>query len=500
MDKLNLLTGHAGTFFNNECLQPDFNQMQCDIRLAEDNTPFIPDTKCILLLGSGAMHKYLPETRDNTLNEMRGSPFYINGIPALASYFPQDCIDFKNYEAQFNKQNSEDGSSYQDEEDEDEGGDVKRFSNTKRSNYAFFLKADIRKCKRVLSSRDNWKDKSNQSYVIYPDANEIINTLTNTKGAYLDFDMETDIEELNMLCFAFSLDNGATIYSVPILDYNYKPAYGPLTYHIIRALVVAIRNNTIVAHNGAAFDFLVLALKYHIPIYKCIDTLIVNRRIYPEIEASLGHCTSLWTLQKFHKDTDSFAYRTREHMMQKLTYCAKDVFTMSLIRQRQYEFAKTIPGLTESINLANRSIRPYITSIVQGVKYSQNEVDALVKENDELMSQYNRIIEKLIGPAGLAHCHAATKSKHKAFFPSSNVQCCDYFHDQLGYPVVQRSSTTQKPLLGKQQLYKLALEHKNPVITFSLLYRQVQKETSAVMFNPFKDDNGKLLPKNRGDE
>ena len=113
-----------------------------------------------------------------------------------------------------------------------------------------------------------------------------------------------------------------------------------------------------------------------------------------EVKAGVSYIEIPYT-----NDPDKIRVTTRE-----------DVFTMSLIRQRQYEFAKTIPGLTESINLANRSIRPYITSIVQGVKYSQNEVDALVKENDELMSQYNRIIEKLIGPAGLAHCHAATKS------------------------------------------------------------------------------------------
>ena len=77
-------------------------------------------------------------------------------------------------------------------------------------------------------------------------------------------DIETDYEEQNLQCFAFSFD-GITIYSVPILDFNYRWAYSS-AHLILRALAVAIRDNILVAHNGASFDFFVLAFKYKIVI------------------------------------------------------------------------------------------------------------------------------------------------------------------------------------------------------------------------------------------
>src|ERR1017187_2970755 len=97
-DKLSLLTATGGVFFNNHCLQPDFNSMQCDIRLADDPSDLLPNTKAIILLGEYAMHKYCNDTLDNTLNEMRGSPLYVGNIPAIASFNPQECADVKNYE------------------------------------------------------------------------------------------------------------------------------------------------------------------------------------------------------------------------------------------------------------------------------------------------------------------------------------------------------------------------------------------------------------------
>ena len=35
-DVLKLLSSRGGDFFENFCLQPDYNLMQCDVRLAED--------------------------------------------------------------------------------------------------------------------------------------------------------------------------------------------------------------------------------------------------------------------------------------------------------------------------------------------------------------------------------------------------------------------------------------------------------------------------------
>lgn len=495
-DSMSLLSAGAGTLFNN-LLRPQYNSMQCDVRLMEDKNPFLPETKCILLLGQAAMHEYIVETRNNTLNEMRGSPFYYKDIPAIASFFPQDAVDIKNYESELNKESKE--FSTDDEDDEDEG-DQKSHSGTRRANFAFWLSRDIWKCKQLLASKENkkWPVEQEPSYRIYPSSNEVITVLANNKNNVMFLDLETDYEEQNLLCFAFSFDFGKTVYSVPVLNHEYRYSYSDLPL-VIEALVTALNDNIVVAHNGHTFDFFVLAAKYHIPVRRAEDTMLMMRRCFPDIEISLGHCMSYWTYQKFHKDTDSIAYRTHQHLADKLRYCAKDVFGLALIYKAITTYAKTIPGLADSISCANRSIIPYLVCSIQGIRYDQKRVDALKKENDELLIQYNSIIEILIGEKGMETARAAIKGGKKGLLPGSNKQCCNYFHTQLGYPVLFNSPQTGEPSLGKKVMFQLALKHENPVIKFIILYRQVQKEYGALKFRPWKDDKSNILPR-RGDQ
>lgn len=496
-DKVSLLTSTGGVLFNS-LLNPEYNQMQADIRVMEDRSPLIEGTKCILTLGEFAMKDWIPETRNNSLNEMRGSPCYVNNIPAMASFYPQDACDIKNYEGENNILSKEYTGEDEAESENSSEDDAKQFSNTRQSNYAFWLRCDVAKCKKLLrQTNPRWDIEDQPIYKIYPSSDEVIQTLTQTKEHYFYFDIETDYEEQNLLCFSFAFwkdgDRNITILSVPILNHNYQWAYSALVF-IIKALVIAIRDNILVSHNGAGFDFLVLGMKYHIPIYRVYDTMLAQHRIFPSIEKSLGHCTSYWTMQRFHKDQDSYAYVTQQHMMDKLKYCGKDVFTMFLIHQAQMKFAKTIPGLESSIALVNRSIRPYLICTLNGIRYDQEKLNAICKENDLLMEQYLRIINMLIGEVGLVECKKAIKSGKAKAFPSSNKQVCNYFHDQLGYPVVFRSKKTGFPSLGKQILYKLALKHPdNPVVLFTNLYRKVQKEYSSLRFIPFKDDAGKRI-------
>jgi len=484
-DHVYLLSANGGVLFN-DCLQPEYNQMMCDVRVMEDKTPFIEGTKCILLLGEHAMKEWCPESCGNTLNELRGSLLTVKGLPAIASYFPQDACDMKNWEQQHNEDSKEfEGDTEIPLGDEDDEGDVKRLSPTKRSNYAFWLEKDIEKCKQILHGLQSTRTVQEAHYHIYPTAEEVIYQLTTNKNGYFYFDMETDYEEQNLLCFAFSFD-GVNIYSVPILDCNYRPAYS-VYHHILRALAIAIRDNIIVAHNGAGFDFFVLAYKYHIPVNKCYDTMLAMHRCYPSIEKSLGHCTSLWTWEKFHKDSDSHSYFTREHMTQKLKYCGKDVYTMVLIKQAIDKYAKTIPGLEDSIKCANDSIVPYLLMSLQGIAYDEEARKLITNENDKLMMQYIRMMNLLVGDQGLAEIKSYVKS-FKGNFTASNKQCCAYFHDILGYPVLFRSPQSGLPSLGKKIMYRLAMKYPdNAVIAVLLKYRKVQKETSALKFIPWRN-------------
>lgn len=92
---------------------------------------------------------------------------------------------------------------------------------------------------------------------------------------------------------------------------------------------------------------------------------------------------------------------------------------------------------------------------------------------------------------------SAIKDYRKAgSFPSSNKQCCKYFHDLLGYPVVYRNPPDQNgvrnPSLAAKHMYKLRLKHENPVIDLTLAFRQTKLETSTPLgFLAWKNNKGK---------
>src|SRR6266576_201730 len=77
--------------------------------------------------------------------------------------------------------------------------------------------------------------------------------LEKEKGQDLYIDIETDIESLDIRCFAFNFGNSNNIYVVPVLDIEYKPAYEEIP-QIFIALYMAFYGNTVIAHNVAVFD------------------------------------------------------------------------------------------------------------------------------------------------------------------------------------------------------------------------------------------------------
>lgn len=483
LDKADLLTGNAGYFFSERCLRPDFNRYQCDIRVKEDKEPLLPNTKAVLLLGESAAQTWLNNT-GNTLNEIRGSHYIINGIPHIASYLPQNCVDFKDFESIHNPLSDHYADPDYDSDDDDNGVDDKRrHGNTSWRNFGFWLMKDAEKAKHILLH--GLPEVKEPEYIIYPNSDTLISTLRSTKDSVMFFDMETDIE-LNMICFSFSF-NSERIYVAPCLLPDYSWAYSSLP-EIYRALAIAVRDNIVVAHNGCNFDYFVLAYKYRIAIRKVYDTLVAQHRCYPEQEKSLGHCTSMWTWEQFHKDEGDIPYTTMLNAKQTWAYCGKDVFTMSLVYDAQIKHAKRIPGLMASINQANESIRPYLITSMQGIRYNQDALNALLLDNDKRMNHYLKWLDYLIGEDTLK----VIRGKGKSSMPSSNPQCCKYFHDLLGYPVVgkgkEKKDGTRSPSLGKLNMFKLRLKQDNPVINIVLTYRELGKESGAIKFTPWKED------------
>lgn len=419
---------------------------------------------------------------------MRGSCLLYNGIPCIPSYLPQDAADSKNYEKEHNKEATDFSTDSRDEDDSD--SNVKGMSGTKRGNFAFWLYADTNKAKRILSK--GIPTRTTPLYVNNPDSKTLVDTLRGTKNSFFYFDIETDYENQNLLCFSFSFD-GRTIYNVPILDYNYKWFYFDL-HKVMQALAICIRDNITVAHNGHAFDFFVLAEKYGICIGESYDTMMAHHRCFPDVEKSLGHCISYWTWEPFHKDTDSESYRSLYDMNSKLAYCGRDVYGMFLVHKAIESFSVTIPGLVESIASAMKGIKPYLTSTMQGIRYNPEKIKSIISENDRLMEQYERVCKILIGEVGMSEVQTAVKGK-AGYFCGSTKQQVKYFHDILGYPVLFKSEITGEASLGKKTLFKLQAKHDNPVIGLVNMYRTTQKESGALSFNPWKDDEGKIYPR-----
>lgn len=493
-DEKRLLAAGGGRLID-ELIQPDFNREQCDIRVKEDLSSLLPDTKCVLLLGENATKIWLAN-HQNTIGEIRGSIYEYDGrftgqrgikVPIIATFFPQDAVDRKNYELEFNAQEDSTEFGTDSQESEDDTGDSKRRHGvTARRNYRFWIDTDIRKCKRII--RDGIPKRAFEpQHVIYPKAEELIRILTETKNQLLFLDLETYYPSCDIKCVGFSFGLGENpTYVFPWFDNNKQWGYSNLP-SIVRALSVAFRDNTLIAHNGAHFDFLVFMWKYRIPIYRVQDTMVMMHRCFSDVEKSLGHFISKFTYEKFHKDMGDVGYFTREDMYKTMEYCAHDVSGMQLGYIGMMDYAKTIPNLLSSFDRANSAIRPYLITSIQGIRIKQEERAKILQHNDKMMMQINRMIEILVGRDNLEKI----RGKGKSTISTSNKQCVTYFHEMLGYEVIGkgkiRKDGTQGASLGKANIYKLRLKHDNPVIDCIMAYRHLQKESSDLGFIPWID-------------
>lgn len=480
-----LLSGTGGLFFTNDCLYPrGINRFQCDIRSLDECTsanPFLPNTHCILTLGAPAL-RILGNT-DTELNAQRGSPIFsrADGIPVIASYSPQEAVDRKAYEAEFNPLIKEQQIIDDERESNNPVAEKRRHGKTNQKNFKFWLSKDVEKAVNIATNENNCvMAATNPGFNIYSNSPDIIQLLSSYKGRNLYFDMETDVA-LNITCFSFGFDLDS-IFVVPVIDYNYHHAYTNLP-NIFRALSAAIKSNRLVCHNGAGFDYLVLGYKYKLPIYKVYDTMVSQNRIFPGVEKSLGHCISLpWMMEPYHKDEGNFSYGNKQQAMQLWQYCGKDVSTMIKLHEVQTQYAKRKIGLTESIAAVNSYIPAYTLITLQGMRYDKEKVEEIWKYNDRMMLQLLRMLEILIGKAFLKKIRGVGKSP----MPNSSLQCCRYFHDTLKYPVIAYTKT-KKPKLDAKSIFKLKLKFNNPTLDIVIKYRQLLKESGSLKFVAWKE-------------
>lgn len=500
-DKTELLSGIAGHYFQTQCLGETLSRYACDIRTSDTIMEgLLPETTGILLLGETAFKQWSSkEYKDYSLNEQRGCPLMSNfqSIPAIASYFPQDAIDIVDHESRLNPQEENDNPYGTDEEDSDEEDDedsAKKKGRTKRSNYRFWLKKDTQKIIRGI--RNDFAEYRSallpiETRIARSSSENIFFLRSIPAGENLYVDIETTVDGgYNMLCIGISTEL-SPVYVIPIFSFTRNLFYSVLdTCKIFREISSAISRCTTVMHNGYAFDLLVLAWRYGIGFgHDQYDTMIAGHRCFPEVEKSLGHMQSLWTWLPYHKDEGCFHPHSMDDQKRLWEYNAKDIHGMRVIKQNIDKYAKTIPGLQESIQQGNECIYPYVLASLSGILYEEDALKAIIAENDKLMTQYIRWINLIKG-----------KEYKEKLLPTSSQSCVNYFHNYLNYAIVGRSRTVSKktgkqlrnPSLNEKNLYKLKLRYpQNILIDICIAYRRLKKETGSLGFQEW---NFKQLP------
>ena len=409
-DRAQLLSGYGGQMFFN-ALSPLARQ-SVDVFLADalknGEVSYKPDTKVVLLLGQKALDMVATGV---SIDEQRGCPIIKDGITYVPSYEPQEAVDRQAY---FNPNDSDDKG----------GGDDKgRHGKTRRPNRKFWLTRDVKKAVAYLTTPP---EVTKAAHVLWPRADEVIRVLTETKGKNMYFDIETN-RSLEMTCFGFSFDEKRA-WCVPMVVSPREGYYYSDTPRILRALAVAMRDNTTVIHNSL-FDLFVMGYKYGIPAPRRVyDTMLAHHRLFPEVEKSLGHCLSLYTDQPYHKNEGVFEAHGHEQQTQLYEYNAKDVISMALL-QPQIDATAANFKATDSIQQVNDSIVPYLTAMLQGIRYDDAKLDDIIANNDRHQNVLLRFLRLLVG---------------KDLNPNSPKQVADYLYNRLGYKRPSKDVTSEK--------------------------------------------------------
>lgn len=433
-------TGLAWDWYKGSCLDSKIAYVIQDSSIHK--VP--PGTDKILLLGSTAVQTF---TEERSILRARGTPLDVFGIPATASFHPQDAFDW----------------FHQPDESPDEYIDEKNSIKTAPANYMFWLQHDTAKLLNGITKVPKLES------VIYPNLQFMTKLLSAAAPTHIYLDIETRSQDNSLLCIGIALDN-SPIYVIPIHRYDGSLAYENL-HTFFRSLASLFNRSTVVVHN-ALFDLFILAWKYRIPPPKTIyDTMLAQHRCFPEAEKSLGHAISLWTWLPFHKG-DYVDPRSKDQEEQLYAYNAKDVFGMRLVHQHQTQYASRVPKLMESIQHANSLVHPYLIASLQGIRIDSKALIDRRMYNIRKIKQWDRIFTCLVG---------------RKFNPNSSVQCIELFHNEIGYPVQERSRTTGAPSLSAKALYKLAVSfEEDPLVRLVIAYRELVKQNSQLAFEPWQ--------------
>lgn len=441
--------GPAALWFEAEALPSD---VQYETVRADEYSGTPPDgTTHIVCAGLEAARLYF---QGDNLDSMRGVVRVVAGIPIIATYNIQDCIDLKNYD------------DFDDEENEIDAANTGKDSMpTRRTNYPFWVCADVEK---VLGRRE----------LAPVDAGQVTGALKSFELEYwcnyfkpgdimfLDIESHPKTNTLQTVSFA---GRTGPIASFVVYDYMGRLAQ---SHSAFAAFARALRRCHVVAHN-AMFDLSFLGIFCGMPWPdKISDTMLMWHRRFPEAEKSIAHVISYCTNHPYHKDeSGSFDPRTRDALARLVAYNAKDV---QRLREVYYYLLNVgvSPGLRASMEQVNTSIPHYLFAGFHGFEL---DLGRLIEHRRELrarQAQLRRIFNILVG---------------QEINPASPQQVGAYLYNKSGRDYKPPGFTdTGAPATDAAALYKLRLTHpENVALSVLLQIKGVDKQISMLKFKAF---------------
>lgn len=463
-DSGRLISGYAGEYFDN-FLHP-INRFECQIRTLDEPAAILSDTIVILGLGEGCIGNLC--SKEFSLNEIRGTPLSYQGRPLIMTYSPQDAMDRKEY--------------YSAEEELMEGtaeteSNIKGHGKTRRRNWRWWMMKDIGRAVKLLKPSEE-KYKYYPHIIIKPNADELntlIWNLKNIKDKELYLDIETD-KNKRLTCLGLGINSKIdyvnlmqNVWVIPFKQYNNTFAYTHLEYcQFIQALVIAMNSNTCVLHNSM-FDLFILCYFYKIPFPKKIfDTMLSWHRCYPELEKSLGHLMSYFTLDPYHKSEGVFNPTSAQQDQQLWNYNAKDILGLMNIHKPLEEEINKLK-VQDSVTFVNSMINPYLRMMFHGMRLNIPAMLERFKELDFKRDQLDRCL------------NIVTNQKLN---PRSPKQVKNYLYGKLALDCPnEKAPTNEKTLL------KLLTDRNIPSVRIILESRGTGKTASALKFNLYKRPN-----------
>lgn len=417
---------------------------------AQMAAPFVHNTR-FLLLGPLALKEVGFE--DPNIFKERGIVHTYRGRPAICTFHPIDCWDFK----------KTDFNSELDEEDDKE--DAKDVGPTSRGNYLHWALLDYRKLMTLP-----WPlppTMPMQKYIA-PPADAVVDFINKIQQGYAIIDIETRRQDHSLDCIGIL--HGTVALVVPFYGPNNGLYYGPVdTAKIFRALYNAFRRPSVlwVGHN-LAFDMSVLCFRYGLPVPPSLyDTMLGMHREFPQLEKSLSHALSLYTFAQRNHKADSAPNTSTENFRRLLDYNTGDLQWTREVFLEQVRRQQNNPDLATAVGRANATFRTCLIVSFTGIRLDIEERDRQMQRQLFAADQWTRVLRIL--------------TDNPEFNPGSPPQCAAFIHGKLGYPV-EEYTETGAPAVGTKQLYLLHIKQPNPIFPLIIAAREARKAASILKF------------------